>query len=93
LFKQGLEKIEALNQPFDYERHEAVLAQPVKDKALDHVVLSVMQDGYLFKEKVLRPSKVIVGQYTENESEPTMPSEAGSAEEKKNNDQNSAMGE
>jgi len=66
LSKQGLEKIEALNQPFDYERHEAVLTQPVKNKALDHVVLSVMQDGYAFKGKILRPAKVIVGQYDEN---------------------------
>jgi molecular chaperone GrpE len=61
LFKQGLEKIEALNQPYDYERHEAVLSQPVQDQALDHTVLSVMQEGYMFKDKVLRPSKVIVG--------------------------------
>lgn len=63
LTKYGLEKIEALNQPYDYAAHEAVLSQPVQDQALDHVVLSVMQDGYYFKGKVLRPSKVIVGQY------------------------------
>ncbi len=63
LSKQGLEQIEALNQPYDYERHEAILSQPVQDQALDHVVLSVMQEGYMFKDKVLRPSKVIVGQY------------------------------
>jgi molecular chaperone GrpE len=66
LFKQGLEKIEALNQPYHYERHEAVMSQPVQDQALDDVVLSVMQEGYLFKDKVLRPSKVIVGQYVAN---------------------------
>ena len=63
LTKYGLEKIEALNQPYDYAAHEAVLIQPLQDQALDHVVLSVMQDGYCFKGKVLRPSKVIVGQY------------------------------
>ncbi len=63
LIKQGLEKIEALKQPYDYERHEAVLSQPVQDQALDHVVLSVMQDGYMLKGKVLRPSKVIVGRF------------------------------
>jgi molecular chaperone GrpE len=69
LFKQGLEKIEALNQPYDYERHEAVLGQPVQEAALDHVVLSVMQEGYMFKGKVLRPSKVIVGQCVTPEKE------------------------
>lgn len=65
LIKHGLEKIDVLNQPYDYECCEAVLTQPVKEPALDHVVLSVMQEGYRFKGKVLRPSKVIVGQYSE----------------------------
>jgi molecular chaperone GrpE len=71
LIKQGLEKIEALNQPYHYELHEAVLSQPVKEPALDHTVLSVMQEGYLFKGRVLRPSKVIVGQYVGPETAPS----------------------
>jgi len=71
LTKHGLEKIEALNQPYDYAAHEAVLGQPMQDQALDHVVLSVMQEGYRFKGKVLRPSKVIVGQYHEKEDTAT----------------------
>ncbi len=71
LIRHGLEKIEALNQPYDYAAHEAVLSQPVKDQALDHAVLSVMQEGYRFKGKVLRPSKVIVGQYHEKENTAT----------------------
>jgi molecular chaperone GrpE len=71
LAKQGLEKIDALHQPYDYERHEAVLTQPVQDPALDHVVLSVMQEGYMFNGKVLRPSKVIVGQHREKEESVT----------------------
>lgn len=92
LSKQGLEKIEALNQPFDYERHEAVLTQPVKDKAFDHVVLSVMQDGYLFKDKVLRPSKVIVGEYAENQLDATKRSDVGGTENE-HDGQNSTRGE
>jgi molecular chaperone GrpE len=80
LFKQGLEKIEALNQPYDYERHEAVMSQPVQDQALDHVVLSVMQDGYMFKDKVLRPSKVIVGHY-ETDAKPSANEKIGQTEE------------
>lgn len=80
LFKQGLEKIEALNQPYDYERHEAVVSQPVPDQALDHIVLSVMQDGYMFKDKVLRPSKVIVGHY-ETDAKPPESEKIGQTEE------------
>jgi len=71
LTKFGLEKIEALNQPYDYAAHEAVLGQPVQDQALDHLVLSVMQEGYCFKGKVLRPSKVIIGQFQEKEENVT----------------------
>ncbi|GEM_PF-2342301 len=80
LAKQGLEKIDALRQPYDYERHEAVLTQPAPDPALDHVVLSVMQEGYMFNGKVLRPSKVIVGQHREKEESVTSssPPAAGS---------------
>jgi molecular chaperone GrpE len=80
LFKQGLEKIEALNQPYDYERHEAVLSQPVQDEALDHVVLSVVQEGYMFKDKVLRPSKVIVGHY-ETDDKPSARGKIGQSDE------------
>lgn len=80
LFKQGLEKIEALNQPYEYERHEAVVSQPVQDQALDHVVLSVMQDGYMFKDKVLRPSKVIVGHYA-TDAKPSTREKIGQTEE------------
>ncbi|MDZ7292969.1 MAG: nucleotide exchange factor GrpE [candidate division KSB1 bacterium] len=69
LSKQGLEKIKALNQPYDYEFHEAVMTQPVQDRALDQIVLSVIQEGYLFKGKILRPSKVIVGQYSGTEND------------------------
>jgi molecular chaperone GrpE len=74
LTQQGLEKIDALNQPYDYERHEAILMQPVTDEAQDHKVLSVVQDGYIFKGKVLRPSKVIVAQYIRNETATNSPS-------------------
>jgi molecular chaperone GrpE len=75
LVKQGLEKIEALNQPYQYELHEAVLSQPVKEPTLDHTVLSLMQEGYSFKGKVLRPSKVIVGHYVEPGLAPSSVSE------------------
>lgn len=81
LTKYGLEKIEALNQPYDYAAHEAVLAQPVQDAALDHVVLSVMQEGYRFKGKVLRPSKVIVGQAASTGStDGTVPADSASTD-------------
>jgi len=90
LAKHGLEKIAALRQPYDYERHEAVLSQPVPEPALDHVVLSVMQEGYMFNGRVLRPSKVIVGHYGEKEESVTSssPSLATRANEENCTEQN-----
>ncbi len=56
----GLEKIEAKGQPFDTDFHEAVAQFPggeeLKDKVFD-----VVQNGYLFKGKILRYAKVVVG--------------------------------
>ena len=59
LHRHGVEPVEAVGQPFDPHRHEAVatghdLSQP------DHCVLEVVQRGYCRGDKVFRPAKVIV---------------------------------
>ncbi|MHC4834405.1 MAG: nucleotide exchange factor GrpE [Planctomycetota bacterium] len=55
----GVQRIEALGQPFDPNLHEAMLRQSNPDKD-DDTVLEVYQAGYMIGEQVLRPSKVIV---------------------------------
>ena len=45
--------------PFDYNLHNAV-AQVVDEELPDNTVKQVMQTGYMYKEKVLRPAAVIV---------------------------------
>lgn len=55
----GVKRIEALDQPFDPNLHEAMMRQSNPDKA-DDTVLEVYQAGYMIGEQVLRPSKVIV---------------------------------
>jgi molecular chaperone GrpE len=54
---QGLTEIEAQGEPFDPRLHEAVMQQ----EGEEGVVLGETQKGYKFKERVIRPSLVIVG--------------------------------
>ena len=63
LEKEGLEKIESLGQEFNPEFHEALMTRPTdKEKEHDRVV-EVYQDGYKLKERLIRPSKVVVGKF------------------------------
>ena len=55
----GVERIDALGQPFDPNLHEAMMRRSEPDKD-DDTVLEVYQAGYMMGEQVLRPSKVIV---------------------------------
>ena len=54
---EGITEIEAKGKPFDPRLHEAVMQQ----EGEDGVVIEETQRGYKFKEKVIRPSLVIVG--------------------------------
>ncbi len=61
LEKQGLRQLVALQQPFDPHVHEAV----GRVETLEHpegTVLEVLQPGYMFKDRLLRPAMVSVAQ-------------------------------
>ncbi|MBI5521979.1 MAG: nucleotide exchange factor GrpE [Desulfarculus sp.] len=59
LERHGLEKIEALGQPFNPEFHEAMMQQ--EDPAQDeNTVLTELQKGYMFQGRLLRPAMVVV---------------------------------
>jgi len=61
LKEHGLEKIEAQDQPFDPNFHQAVMQE--KDGAKESgIVLDELQKGYKLKERVLRPSMVKVNE-------------------------------
>lgn len=55
----GLEEIEALHKPFDPNLHEAMMQQPSAEHP-EGTVLEEVAKGYRFKERVVRPTKVIV---------------------------------
>lgn len=59
LEEQGIKKIEAVGQPFDVNFHEALM-QRTSDEVPPHTVLDEIEPGYIYKDKVIRHSKVIV---------------------------------
>lgn len=59
LEKEGLCIINPVNEKFDPWKHEAVEMVPTKEHP-EHTVLSVIQPGYKFRDKILRPAKVRV---------------------------------
>ena len=67
LDEQGVQKIDAVGKLFDVDYHEALMQRP-DDSVEPHTVLDEMEKGYIYKDKVLRHSKVIV---SEDKSEST----------------------
>ena len=62
LKEEGIEEIDALNQPFDPTLHHAVQTVPVEEGQEADQVVQVYQKGYKLKDRVLRPAMVIVSQ-------------------------------
>ena len=56
---QGVNKIESIGKPFDVHYHEAILQRPAEGAA-PHTVLDEVEKGYMYKDKVIRHTKVIV---------------------------------
>lgn len=59
LEQEGLAEIEAEQQQFDPQYHEAVM-QVTTDEYPDNTVIEVLQRGYKLKDKVIRPAMVKV---------------------------------
>ncbi len=59
LEQAGLTKIEAVGQPFDPNRHEAIM-QVDDDSVPEDTVVEELRAGYMLKERVIRPSMVKV---------------------------------
>jgi molecular chaperone GrpE len=57
LEKIGVKQFVAEGEPFDPARHDAMM-QVVTDEVPENTVVQVMQEGYLYHEKVLRHAKV-----------------------------------
>lgn len=59
LNKYEVKEIECLNQTFDPTYHQAVMTEE-KEELESNIVIEVMQKGYTYKDKVIRPAMVKV---------------------------------
>ena len=64
LLSNGLKEINPLGKVFDAKEHEAVKHEPVEKESDNHKVIAVSEKGYMLGTKLLRPAKVVVGEYT-----------------------------
>lgn len=59
--QNGVKEMEAIGEPFDADKFEAVTTIPVQDESQKDVVVDCIQKGYILNDKVIRFPKVIVG--------------------------------
>ncbi len=62
LSQQGVEEIEVLHTEFDTDLHDAVTKIPAPEDELKGKVVDVIEKGYKLNDKVIRYSKVVVGE-------------------------------
>jgi len=62
LKQTGVREIEALNCPFNVELHDAIAKVAVDEEDKKGKIIDVIQKGYYLQDKVLRHSKVVVGE-------------------------------
>ncbi|HCC71974.1 MAG TPA: nucleotide exchange factor GrpE [Bacteroidales bacterium] len=62
LKQNGVKEIEAMGKEFDTDLHEAVTKIPAEEKKKKGRVVDVTQKGYYLNDKIIRYSKVVVGE-------------------------------
>lgn len=62
LKQNNIKEIDALNQEFDCELHEALIKIPTASDELKGKNIEVIQKGYVLNDKVIRFAKVVVGE-------------------------------
>lgn len=60
LTKHGVKEIDAVGQPFDTDRHEAITTIPAQSEGDKDKIVDCVQKGYTLDDKVIRYPKVIV---------------------------------
>lgn len=60
LESEGVQAIQAVGEPFNPERHQAIMQVPAEEGAASGIVVEELQKGYMLKDKVIRPAMVKV---------------------------------
>ena len=64
---EGLKHFDSLGKDFDPKYMNAVEVNEDKEKK-ENIVLKVLQEGYMYKDRVLRPAMVVVNKYKKEEN-------------------------
>jgi molecular chaperone GrpE len=62
LKQRGIKEIEAKEKEFDTDLHEAITKIPAPNEKLKGKVVDVVEKGYYLNEKIIRFSKVVIGE-------------------------------
>ncbi len=62
LKNNGVKEIEAMEQELDTDKHDAVTKTPAPKDKLKGKIVDVVQKGYMLNDKVIRFSKVVIGE-------------------------------
>lgn len=62
LTQSGVEVIPTKKVDFDTDKHEAITQIPAPSKKMKGKIIDCVQKGYMLNEKVIRHSKVVIGQ-------------------------------
>lgn len=62
LKQNNIKEIDAVNQDFNVDLHEAITKIPAPDETLKGKVVDVVQKGYTLNDKVIRFAKVVIGE-------------------------------
>lgn len=65
LKRLDVKKLELKNKDYDYNLSECIQTLKVNKKEEDNKIIDVLEDGFTYKEKVIKPAKVIIGNFTE----------------------------
>ena len=63
LSQRGIKEIDTLSKPFDSDLHDAITKVPVTSREQQGIVIDVVEKGYYLNDKIIRHSKVVVGEY------------------------------
>lgn len=83
---QGVKSIDAVGKPFDVHYHEAIM-QRKADNVEPHTVIDEFEKGYVYKDRVIRHTKVAV---SEDNNDEISDSSGKMDEEKLNNNESKA---
>jgi molecular chaperone GrpE len=62
LSQRGVKEIEAIGKAFDTDHHEAITKITAPQEDMKGKVIDVIEKGYMLNEKVIRFSKVVIGE-------------------------------